>query len=274
MFYEITAIYTIMDDSLKAMLHQEDSRRTFFDAEVITTGLVASRFFGGHLNRARLFLKQSGLMPQMISESRLNRRWHALSHLVLNIFEHLSYSLKQQNQSQQYLLDSFPLEVCDNIRIRRCRLLQGEDYRGYCAAKRRYFYGLRVHVITTSEGIPVEIGFLPGEANDSRGLSVLSLELPQGSEVFMDAGYTDYQGEDDALEAEGMRLSVGRKKNSKRRDEWGEHWYKKMTRHRIETVFSEITSWFPKRIHAVTLEGFMLKALMFIFAFALCKAFI
>jgi hypothetical protein len=206
----------------------------------------------------------------MISESRLNRRWHALSNLLLNLFEHLGLSLKQQNQSQQYLLDSFPLEVCDNIRIRRCRLLQGENYRGYCAAKRRYFYGLRVHVMTTTnQGVPVEIGFLPDEANDSRGLSVLALELPEGSEVFMDAGYTDYQREDDALEAEGLRLSVGRKKNSKRRDEWGEHWYKKMTRHRIETVFSEITSWFPKRIHAVTLEGFMLKATMFVFAFAL-----
>ncbi|HJS81994.1 MAG TPA: IS982 family transposase [Nitrososphaera sp.] len=274
MFYEITAIYTIMDDTLKAMRHQEDPRRTFSDAEVLTTALVASRFFSGHLNRARLFLQQTGLMPKMISESRFNRRWHALSNLLLNIFEYLGYCLKQQNQSQQYLLDSFPLEVCDNIRIRRCRLLQGEDYRGYCAAKRRYFYGLRVHVVTTSEGIPVELAFLPGEANDSRGLSVLSLELPQGSEVFMDAGYTDYQAEDDALAAEGLRLSVGRKKNSTRRDQWGEHWYKKMTRHRIETVFSEITSWFPKRIHAVTLEGFLLKATLFVFAFALSKAFI
>ena len=105
---------------------------------------------------------------------------------------------------------------------------------------------------------------MPGEANDSRGLSALSLELPQGSAVFMDAGYTDYQAEDDALEVEGLRLSVGRKKNSTRRDEWGEYWYKKMTRHRIETVFSEITSWFPKRIHAVTLEGFLLKATLFV----------
>jgi hypothetical protein len=42
-------------------------------------------------------------------------------------------------------------------------------------------------------------------------------------------------------------------------------------RHRIERVFSEITSWFPKRIHAVTVEGFLLKATLFIFAFALSK---
>jgi len=274
MFYEITAIYTMMDDALKAMQHREDPRRTFFDAEVITTGLVASRFFGGHLNRARRFLKETGLMPRMIGESRFNRRWHALRHLLLRLFEVIGLSLKQENQGQQYLLDSFPLEVCDNIRIRRCRLLQGEDYRGYCAAKRRYFYGFRVHVITTSQGVPVELAFLPGEANDGRGLSALPMALAEGSEVFMDAGYTDYKTEDDALEADGIRFSVARKKNSTRRDEWAEYWFKKMTRHAIETVFSEITSWFPKRIHAVTIEGFLLKATLFIFAFALSKAFI
>jgi hypothetical protein len=43
---------------------------------------------------------------------------------------------------------------------------------------------------------------------------------------------------------------------------------------RIETVFSQITSLFPKHIHAVTLDGFLLKVSMFVIAFALEKAFI
>ena len=46
------------------------------------------------------------------------------------------------------------------VRIRRCKLYppqeHGEAFRGYIASKRRYFYGLRVHLVTTGAGEPVE----------------------------------------------------------------------------------------------------------------------
>src|SRR5919206_5047553 len=104
-------------------------------------------------------------------------------------------------------------EDCDNIRIARCRLAQGERWRGKCVAKRRYFYGVKVHVITPDSGLPVEFAFIPGRAADVRGLDVLALELPAASELFMDSGYTDYAAEDAASEADGLRFSVCRKRN-------------------------------------------------------------
>jgi hypothetical protein len=39
-------------------------------------------------------------------------------------------------------------------------------------------------------------------------------------------------------------------------------------------VFSSVTSLFPKSIHAVTYQGFLLKIQAFIFAFTLKQAFI
>jgi hypothetical protein len=42
----------------------------------------------------------------------------------------------------------------------------------------------------------------------------------------------------------------------------------------IETVFSGITRVFPKSMHAVTFDGFLLKLSAFIFAFTLKTAFI
>ncbi|HLL75258.1 MAG TPA: IS982 family transposase, partial [Pyrinomonadaceae bacterium] len=63
-----------------------------------------------------------------------------------------------------------------------------------------------------------------------------------------------------------------RKGNSKRGDGvWRGH-YRQLMRKRIETVFSRIASLFPKHIHAVTLDGFVLKASLFVIAFALDKA--
>jgi len=65
-----------------------------------------------------------------------------------------------------------------------------------------------------------------------------------------------------------------RKKNSKRQDKPWVQYIKQSTRHYIETVFGTLTSLFPKSIHAVTLEGFLLKVQAFILAFTLKQAFI
>lgn len=64
----------------------------------------------------------------------------------MRLFEILGQAYKQHNTDAKYLIDTFPIPVCDNIRIRRCRLYQGEAFRGYIPSKRRYFYGLKIHL--------------------------------------------------------------------------------------------------------------------------------
>ncbi|MCA1850116.1 MAG: IS982 family transposase [Acidobacteria bacterium] len=269
-----TELYCIVDDLLKAIGHLEDTRRTMSDSEVLTTALVAAQFFGSNLESARCFLQETGLMPRMLSRSRLCRRLHAVAALAHMLFHQLGAVLKEASVSTKYLLDSFPVPVCDNIRIARSRLARGERFRGRICSKRRYFYGVKVQVVTTEAGVPVEFAFLPGSASDTRGLDVLPLSLPTGSQLFMDSGYTDYGAEDAAQEVDGVEFAPSRKKNSKRGDDCWRSYYKQLMRKRIETVFSQITSLFPKHIHAVTLDGFLLKLSMFIIAFALHKAFI
>lgn len=269
-----TVIYCIIDDLLKAVGHQEDSRRTMSDAEVMTTALVAARYFGGNLEHSRHFLRETGMVPRMLSRSRLCRRLHHVAELAHTLFHQLGEVLKQMGTSQHYLLDSFPVAVCDNIRIARCRIVKDEHFRGRICSKRRYFYGVKVQVIATEEGVPVEMAFLPGQASDVRGLSVLPLALPPGSQLFMDSGYTDYAAEDAARELDGVTFAVQRKRNSKRGDDPLKAYYKQLMRKRIETVFSQITALFPRHIHAVSFRGFLLKVSLFIIAFALEKAFI
>jgi hypothetical protein len=53
----------------------------------------------------------------MLSKSRFNRRLHAISELVYDLQQQLGMTLKEINDSTEYLLDSFPIPVCDNIRI-------------------------------------------------------------------------------------------------------------------------------------------------------------
>lgn len=266
-------IYTIVDDILKAIKHKKDKRQKMTDSEVITIALIAAIVFAGNIEKARVVLHETGLIPDMLEKSRLCRRIHALSDLIVSIFHRLGIIFKQANISMEYVLDSFPVPVCDNIRIKRCRVLQSEEYRGYISAKRRYFYGVRVHILATSNGIPVEIAFFPGSAHDSNALHELPFYLPEGSEIYSDSAYTNYTIEDDLREVDKIKLSPMRKENSKRWDEPPIRWYKQYIRKKIETVFSEISNFFPKKIHAVTFDGFLLKVLFFIIGFTLNKAF-
>jgi hypothetical protein len=263
------AIYSIIEDILKAMHHYEDKRRIMSDAEVITTAIVSTMFFSGNYEKARGFMAETGLVKNMLSRSRFCRRLHAVADLVYDIFHQLGMMLKEIDISTEYLIDSFPVSVCHNIRIPRCRIVRSEEFRGYIASKRTYFFGVRVHVLTTSHGIPVEFAFLPGGANDVRGFGILHFALPPGSEVYADSAYTDYSVEDALKEMDDIHLDPNRKKNSKRYDEPPMRYYKKLMRVRIETTFSQISASFPKWIHAVTLNGFLIKVAFFIFAFTM-----
>ena len=274
MITEIIAIYSITDDLLKAVGHQEDQRCKMSDGEVITTALVAVRFFGGNHELDCSMLKENGFIPSMLSKSRFCRRLHRLFLPMLELFDYLSTVIKSLNQSSEYRLDSFPVPLCDNIPIPRARIVHSEDYRGYIASKKRYFYGIRVHLISTLEGIPVEFVILPGEANDTRGLDALPLNFPKGSQIYADAGYTDYHTEDILLDTDKIALQVMRKSNSKRRDPPWISYIKQVLRHPIETTFSCITARFPKSIHAVTMDGFLLKLATFIFFYTIEVAFI
>lgn len=274
MLNEIIAIYAITDDLLKAVGHQNDCRAQLSDAEVVTTSFVAARFFSGNHQSAQAYLKDHELMPQMLSKSRFNRRLHRLFLPLLELFDYLGSILKLISPTTEYLLDSFPVPICDNIRIPKVRLVHSEDFRGYIASKKRYFYGIRVHLLTTRDGIPVELAFVPGEANDVRGLNALPLSLPADREIYADAAYTDYQAEDDLFDTDAIVLQVARKCNSTRPDSPPLRYIKQATRHDIETVFSQITARFPKSIHAVTIDGFLLKVSSFVLLRAIEAAFI
>ncbi len=268
------AIYCFIDDFLKASGHQEDIRVEVSDAEVITIAISAMLHFGGNFEKSRLILHELGFMRRLLSRSRFSRRMNRLADLIYRLFHQLGAVLKQLHWETRYLLDSFPIPICDNIRINRCRIVRDERYRGKMSSKRRYFYGVRVQILATSGGIPLEFCILPGSCADVQGLAELALDLPEMAELFVDAGYNFYEWEDYLQETESLRLQVPRKTNSKRGREPRLEIYKSLMRKYIETTIGEISKLFPKKIHATNLNGFLLKIALFLFAYQIDKAFI
>ena len=272
----ITAIYCLTDDFLKALGHREDPQTTMSDAEVITTALVAARFFGGNFELARQDLHQPDLIPEMLSKSQFNRRLHRLTDLVVYLFEVLGQCWKSQREDDDFLVDSFPVACCENIRISRSRLYPLEAtegaFRGYIASKRVFFYGLKIHLLTTSDRRPVEMTITPGSHSDVRALDHFSFDLPEGATLYGDKAYNDYFVEDELEAGTGVRLLPIRKKNSKRAVEQYVAFVQHYVRKAIETAGSLIERMLPKTIHAVTARGFELKVVLFVLAYSITCA--
>ena len=268
---EIITIYAVCADVLEALAVNDDPQATMTTAEVMTTALVAARFFGGCMELSRQFLHAEHYMLRMLGKSRFNRRLHAIPEALWQaVFAAIATAHHTLNDEHDYIVDSFPVAVCDNIRIRRCQIYRHEAYRGYCANKRRYLYGLRAHVVVTATGAPVEVVLAPASYSDGRMGKTLHLDLPTGATVYADAAYTDY-GWEDALAATGqVRLQVARKSNSTRPHPPHVRYLAGRIRKRVETTFSAITGMMGRTIHAVTPRGFELKVFLFILAFAIC----
>lgn len=271
------AIYCFLDDLLKAMNHKSDIREQINDAQIATTAVIAMLFFGGNYQKSLLCIEETDIFSKSLSRSRFSRRLNRISDVLHLIFNELGSTLKELNWESCYAIDSFPVSMCQNIRIKRNRLTKAvsdkESYRGYSSSKRVYFFGVRVQVITTIDNVPVEFSILPGDSSDLQGLAELPINFENGDQIAADAAYTEYNWED-FVQEEGIKLLVMRKKGSLRGDSEAVKYYKFWLRHRIETTFGEISKLFPKKIHATNLNGFIFKVFLFLLAFQLDKAFI
>jgi len=269
---EIIIIYVICDDYLQAIQHREDSQCRMSDAEVMTTALVAVLYFGGNFALARRFLSRPDYVPLMLSKSRFSRRLHRIKGHFLAVFGRLAQMWKSLNGKQIYSLDTFPVAACDNYRIPRAKIYQAEAFRGYVASKKRYYYGLKLHLMVTEQGQPVEFFLTPGSFNDGGCLPWFDFDIPSNSTVFADKSYNLYWLEDVLMEA-GIEFLPMRKKNSKRRlPPWTvylQHVYRKA----VETAGSLVNQRLPNHIHAVTAACFELKVTLFVLALSFSHVF-
>ena len=262
------AIYCFIDDFFHTIGRKNDAHCKISDAEILTTALLAARYFYGNLHSACAYMQEHQGV-QMIDKSGFTRRLHGLQQQLLALFTALGQSLKQLNTGCRYMIDSFPVAVCDNIRISRSHLLKGEAYRGKNVSKRRYFYGFKVQVITTEAGLPVQFYLHAGSFADVTAFKAMPVDLPENCQLYADNGYNCYELEDLFSECEQIDFRVCRNSRAKRKDEPYLAFLKNYYRKRIETTFSGITGFFPKKIHAVTPQGFILKIMLFIFAYTL-----
>lgn len=263
---EIIAIYCICDDLIKILKLPQDSFQKMSDSEVSCLAIVAARFFHGNIELTRRFLKDHGYCHKMLSKSRLNRRIHALPKTFWKVLMQYFASSRGELLGQECIVDSFPVKAC--AKVRSSLLYTAKKFRGYNASKDEYFVGLKAHVVTNAKGVPINFLITPGSVHDMTAFKGFDFELLRGKIVYGDKAYNNYAFEEELIKS-GTWLKPQRRKNSKRHWNFDTELHINYVRKRIETSFSQITSWLPRRIQATTPKGFELKVTLGIVAFAL-----
>jgi hypothetical protein len=106
--------------------------------------------------------------------------------------QELQRQLLAQHQAQLQRVqsvDTWPLPVCAASRRWRDRCFLGEAQTGYCAAKRLFYYGFKLGLRITPNGLITHHALLNASTNDSRHLPAL-VEGHQGL-VPVDKGFFD-----------------------------------------------------------------------------------
>ena len=260
--YIVTA-YCVIEDLLQGYEYQDDFRVNVSAAEVIVVAVVSAKYFQNHHERALSMLVRLGEIPPL-SVSRFNRRLHALSDWLHNLVTVMGELFAH---GEAFIIDSMPLPVCKRVRARRCKKVRGKAYCGYCAAKKEKFFGWRLHLVCSVEGIPVAFEMLPASEQDLTPIHELTANLPPGSTVFGDKGYIAAEDARTILEAVGVRMvSIPRKNMSP--NSWADEYDMRQYRKRIETVYSQMEKMGIQRLHARTNVGFDMKALASLLALA------
>lgn len=269
---KLIVTYVVCDDVVKNLEIKENVQTKMTVAEIMTTAIVAAAQYSGNMEKARRALKASGDIPDMLSKSQLNRRLHKIDQMVWEqVMKKLCFEFKKYNVENEFIVDSCPIYACKLARQNQTKLYREKEFLGYCAAKREYYIGFKLHMITDIHGEPVKILLLPASASDIRSFKLFELNLPENSVILADKAYNDYKYEDYLIQKKQIHLIPIRKKNSKRKCSQFLEMVRKKKRRIIETVFSCIEKLMPRSIHAVTRKGLKLKALLFVLAYAFNK---
>jgi hypothetical protein len=173
-----TALYVRTDDLLKESPQLAPLRPAvgispqLSDAELVT--LAVMQALCGFTSEARWLRYARAhlghLFPYLPQQPGYNKRLRAAAPLIRDCIRVLAASAAPWTDDV-WVVDSTPVE-CGRSRetARRSDLAGWAEY-GYCASHSRYFWGLRLHLVCTLQGLPVAFALAGAKADEREVLA-------------------------------------------------------------------------------------------------------
>jgi hypothetical protein len=258
----LTIIFVLVDDWYQAygyrlLSGKVGKKPVFKDSEVITL-MLAHDFipYPGETQYVE-FIRANylSLFPKLITQSQFNRRARALRLLV----EHLRrFWIVQKGWHLQdnYLLDTKPIPVVGYKRWKDHSDFAGHADYGRCASRNLKYFGYKLVVVSTLDGIPVVYDLVPANL-DERLAAEAIIDYLANSDIFADKGFLGCEWQTCILDQTNNRIWTPKRKNqSVQNAKAFDRWLSRI-RERIEGVFHEVqnTGCNLERLLAKTVVG-------------------
>ena len=195
-----TELYVAIDDALVDHPHWAPQRPAvgitprLSDSELITLAVLQALL--GYTSEAR-FIRYAhthlrSWFPYLPERPGYNKRLRHAGHLMQHVIAHLARACPSWNDDV-WLVDSTPVECGPSRETAKRSDLAGWATSGYCASHSRFFWGLRLHLITTPSGLPVAFALAGAKADErDTALDMIAVdpELQRpGQTLIADKGY-------------------------------------------------------------------------------------
>ena len=186
-------VFCLVDDELQALdlgrLRARGPQPKLADSEVITIELVGEFWkLGTDRDLFRHFRTyHTAEFPALATVDRTTfvRQAANLWHVKQLIQQRLAEQLR--GDDPVWLVDSLPIDACQFARATFCARFAGEADYGYCHLRKRTFYGFRLHLRTSRDGVILGYQLAPARASEKAVLPELG--LPVGSVGIGDRNY-------------------------------------------------------------------------------------
>ena len=242
----IINVFCLIDDLFKELFPKPLRTRGFepklTDSEVITLEIVGE-WLGYHKDKDiwQYFRRHwLHLFPNIPARTKLASQGANLWAVKQKITERL-VKLLGADMDDVHLIDGFPIEVCNRARAKRRKIFNDEVAYGYCASKKKPFFGFQGHLLISMTGIPVSLSLTPANI-DERDAAYDLIETIAGL-LLGDKGYIRPIFKEDC-KAIGIDLQTPLKKNMK--DSRPKKFVKLImrVRRRVETVIGQLAHYF------------------------------
>ncbi len=161
---------------------------------------------------------------------------------VKALIQHRLSEVSGQATDEVQIIDTLPLPVCTYTRAARDHCFAGQADYGYCAAKQLHYYGFKLGLRLSRDGMIIDYSLLPARPHDSQLLD----DLISGFEgiVVADKGFIDSTRQAELPARRNVLLATPPRKNMKLRPPEVVRQLCRRWRTRIETVGSHLTERF------------------------------
>lgn len=217
----------------------------FCDLEVIALSLTAEAMSIDSENLLFYKLEKDYKVdfPNLISRRQYNDRRKYCFDLQNKIRDNIAKAI--DGNEGMFTIDSKPLQICKLSRKNRCKVGKGDfdkapDF-GYCASQGTYYYGYKLHTVTSLNGVIHSFDLTNASVHDVRYLHNVKCDFSD-CVVIGDKGYLNKEIQLDLFTTTNVKLEVPMRANQK---DYKPQYYKfKSVRKRIETVFSQLDDQF------------------------------